>query len=376
MLKIFTAIKKFLLKETVFTAALVLAIASAFIVKPSADYLGYMNWHVLGLLLSMMLVMEGYKTAGLFSKIGERLMSRSMSLRRMSLILTLLCFFSSMLITNDVALITFVPFTIFILREAGKTGFLIPIITLQTVAANLGSMLTPIGNPQNLYLYTLSGLSVADFCRITLPYCTASLIILVICTLLLPRAERLMPTGFHSPRISHQKTLTSVYSVLFTICLLTVLRLVPWWASLGLTAATIFIVNRKIFISIDYFLLLTFAAFFILIGNIQHIEPVRELLEALVGGNEVLVGAGASQVISNVPAAILLSGFTSDIESLVIGVSLGGLGTLIASMASLISYKLFAHEFNDLKGRYIVYFSIFNFIFLAVLLGLHYLIAG
>lgn len=377
----------FLKKETVFSAATLLAVASAFLVVPDKEYLGYINLHVLGLLLSMMLVMEGYKKANLFSRIGEKLMHRSMGVRTMGQVLTSLCFFSSMLITNDVALITFVPFTVFMLRESGKPRYLVPIVTLQTVAANLGSMLTPIGNPQNLFLYTLSGLSPGEFCLITLPYCILSLALLILCTFLLPKSERLGNVGTANGLVAQPSTdtrgtgqrtdkkRTAIFTFLFLVCLLTVFRIVPWWASLMTVAGVVLLLDRKIFLSPDYFLLLTFVAFFVLIGNIQRLGSVRDILEALVRGREVLVGTAASQIISNVPAAILLSGFTTDVRSLVIGVSLGGLGTLIASMASLISYKVLAHECNSLKGRYIVYFSIFNIIFLAILIGFHQLIA-
>lgn len=350
--------------------ALALALASSLIVRPDAEYLHYINWRVLGILLSMMIVMEGYKSAGVFSFIGGRLLSRPRSLRRMSFALVTLCFFSSMLITNDVALLTFIPFTIFIFKNTGKTGHLIPVITLQTVAANLGSMLTPIGNPQNLYFYTLSGLGAGDFCLIMLPYCVLSLVLLILCVLMVPKEEL---NGSEDGSISSaapEKTASGIFTALFALCLLTVLRVLPYYLTLIIVAGCALIFRKKVFLSLDYFLLLTFIAFFVFVGNLQRIEPVRELLETVVKGNEVLAGIAASQVFSNVPAAILLSGFTTDYVSLLKGVDIGGLGTLIASMASLISYKFFAHEFNALKGRYIIHFTIVNLLFLAALSGL------
>lgn len=374
----------FLGRETVFSVALLLAVVSSFFVPPDAQYLKYIDWRVLAILFSMMIVMEGYKSAGVFSYLGGKILARPHTLRGLCLVLIMLCFFSSMLVTNDVALLTFVPFTIYVLGGEDKLRCLIPVVTLQTVAANLGSMLTPVGNPQNLYLYTLSGLGAGAFCRIMLPYCAVSLLLLLASALLFPRrsvsgsmpsvalpsasgssaGRPVAPAAASSPDVRS----AVLFTVLFVLCLLTVLRILSFYTTLAVVTGVTLALKKKVFASADYFLLLTFIAFFIFVGNIQRIGAVREFLQTVVSGRELIVGVAASQVVSNVPAAILLSGFTTDYVNLVKGVNLGGLGTLIASMASLISYKLFARSSNALKGRYILFFTLANVLFLAILL--------
>ena len=354
-------------KEVVLVVATILAIASAFIVPPSAEYLDYIDWRVLGILLSLMVVMAGLQKNGLFDALGEALLTKTKCVWQLTFVLVFLCFFLSMAITNDVALITFVPFAVVALEKAGLQRLLIPVIVLQTIAANLGSMLTPIGNPQNLYLYNLSGMSMGEFIMVMLPYTCVSMLMLVISLCFLKgKRESIAAVKQSTNELDKGKIL--IYLVLFLLAFLVVLKVLPYEVVLALVLVVVFFMERKVLKEVDYCLLLTFISFFVFTGNIGNIPVIKNALQQLVEGREVLIGVLSSQAISNVPAALLLSGFTSDYKALLAGVNIGGLGTLIASMASLISYKILANKYNDKKGKYFLWFTVVNIIFLAVLL--------
>ena len=378
----------FIKQETVLAVATVLAIISAFFVTPSAAYLEYIDWRVLGILLSLMIIMAGLQKTGLFDSIGAKLLGKTGNTRQLAFILVFLCFFFSMLITNDVALFTFVPFAMIMLKKCKQEKLLIPVLVLQTIAANLGSMLTPIGNPQNLYLYNLSGMGMGEFIGVMLPYTVISGVLLCIAIVICCKKEPITEVVIESQNDDDEslspedrKALQEkaalergrnfiknvVYITLFVLSLCVVVRLVPFEMVLLAVVLLVFNMDRKVLTQVDYCLLLTFIAFFIFTGNMGNISVVRDTLQQLVAGKELAIGVLSSQAISNVPAALLLSGFTSNYRELLIGVNLGGLGTLIASMASLISYKLFAKEYNDQKGKYFWWFTIANVIFLAVL---------
>lgn len=354
-------------KEIVLVVATILAILSAFIVPPSAEYINYIDWHVLGVLLSLMIVMVGLQKNGLFDALGEALLIKTKKAWQLAAVLVFLCFFLSMAITNDVALITFVPFAVVTLEKSGLQRLLIPVIALQTIAANLGSMLTPIGNPQNLYLYNLSGMDIGEFVWVMLPYTVLSGIMLVIGLLFLRgKQEEVVAVEKKAQKINGVKT--SIYLGLFLLAFMVVLKLLPYEIVLITVILVVLFMERGVLKEVDYSLLLTFISFFFFTGNMGNVPAIKQGLQQLVEGREVLVGVLSSQVISNVPAALLLSGFSSDYEALLIGVNIGGLGTLIASMASLISYKILAKQYDDMKGKYFLWFTLWNVLFLAVLL--------
>lgn len=360
----------FIKKETVLSAAILLALISACFVRPSLAYMEYIDWRVLGILLSLMIVMAGFQKNGLFDEIGMRLLSRTKNTAQLTGVLVFLCFFSSMFITNDVALITFVPFAVLTLRKCRQERLMVLVIVLQTIAANLGSMFTPIGNPQNLYLYQLSGMELGEFLLFMLPYTAVSgLLLLITIFVLSARKQKLLleNCSFSAERVFFDKKKNVIYFVLFLICLLVVARLLPYYLALAAVLAAVFFADREVLKNVDYCLLFTFIAFFIFTGNLGNLPAFKEVLEELVEGREMLVGILASQCISNVPAALLLSGFTKNSKGLLLGVNIGGLGTLIASMASLISYKIYAHNYNKTKGIYLMWFTFANLIFLAVL---------
>lgn len=383
----FTKVKELFQKETVCCIAFLLAVISMCFVVPSKNYISYIDFRVLALLFCLMAVVRGFSSIGVFTRLGTMLLTHVHSLRMLSALFIFLCFFFSMLITNDVALITFVPFTILVLSMAEQKKFLIPVIVLETIAANLGSMLTPLGNPQNLYLYTISGLSIGAFVRIMLPYSFVSAILLLIFILFLPKDTVSTATAANTANSTNTVTasntsnviceavkarknpriLFAFYLILFLLCLLTVLHILPYQILFFLVLTGFLLLDYRVLKDVDYFLLLTFLCFFIFIGNMKQISLVHELISKLLVHHEVLMGIGASQIISNVPAAILLSGFTDDYSALLIGVNLGGLGTLIASLASLISFKFYTNSEGSDTKRFLGIFTLYNVIFLGVL---------
>lgn len=377
----------FFKKEAVLCAAGLLAVISAFIVPPSVEYSDYIDYRVLALLFGLMLVVGGFQSIGFFRYLGDRLLARASCTRHLCLLLVFLSFFSSMLITNDVALLTFVPFAVMLFAMAGEERLLIPVVVLQTIAANLGSMLTPIGNPQNLYLYSAYAFSPADFVLHMLPLSVLSAGLLLLCSLLLPNRPLSAPVSRSTAAefgASTEPTASAgqndspafkapparkliAYALLFLVCLLCVFRLISWPVMLGILVCAVFFLDRRLFRSVDYLLLLTFVCFFLFIGNMQRIPAISDLLRSLITGRELLLGTLFSQCISNVPAAILLSGFTDQALPLLYGVNVGGLGTLIASLASVISYRLYGESRNARKGVYLKFFTLYNVLFLAVL---------
>ena len=365
-------ITDFIKKETVLTIATALAVASAFWVHPGPQYVGYIDWRVLGILLSLMLIVAGFQSNGLFDVIGSRLLAKTKNTAQLMLVLVFLCFFSSMFITNDVALLTFVPFACTILQKCHQERLIVTAFVLQTLAANLGSMLTPIGNPQNLYLYGKTQMSAGTFILLMLPYSLVSLLLLMICVVIVAKRSGIEVRGAEvllteDEKLEQKKYLLPAYLLLFVLCLLTVAHMIPYPVTLGTVALAVLLLDRGTLIKVDYSLLLTFVGFFIFIGNMGRMPAFCDFLQKIIGGREVMTAVIASQVISNVPAALLLSGFTENITALIIGTNLGGLGTLIASMASLISYKQVARQIPGEKKKYFGWFTIANIVFLMIL---------
>ncbi len=362
MNKITTVIKK----EPVLSIAALCMIISMFFVPPSAAYIDYIDFRVLALLFCLMSVVAGLTRHGLFDKLAHQVLAGKMQRRVLFAELILLPFFSSMLVTNDVALITFVPFAILILELTGEQRYMIFVVVMQTVAANLGSMATPVGNPQNLYLYSAFHLSAADFFHVVLLYTLLALPLLVMSVIFCPKGE--VSVELPESEDSGSKKHIYMYGVLFALCLLSVFHILPYMILLVIVIAALFIMDRSLFRDIDYGLLLTFVCFFVFAGNIGQIGAVRTFLQEMLRSHPLLASMLASQVISNVPAAVLLSGFTTDWKALLIGTDIGGLGTPIASLASLISLKLYMKSENAKVLRYLGFFMLVNIIGLAIAL--------
>ena len=356
----------FIKRETVLMVSLVLAILSMFLVHPDRKYISYIDWHSITLLFCLMAVMAGFKETGLFRTIGNALLAHVHTTRQLFLVLVLLPFVFSMFITNDVSLITFVPFAIIVLSMSEKEHLIIPVVVMQTIAANLGSMLMPMGNPQNLYLYAKSGMSLGTFVEIMLPYTIASLLGILISMFFIKQHAIVIDRNDHAVKLPKRQII--LYSIAFVLCLLNVAKLLDIRILFVIILVLFLLVSRKT-------LLGTFIGFFVFIGNMERVPAFQSFLESIITGRETYIAIGASQIISNVPTALLLSGFTTNYKALIIGTNLGGLGTLIASMASLISYKQIAREYPGKKGKYFLWFTIVNVVFLAGLMGMYSLIS-
>lgn len=372
-MRMFAEIKGFIKKEAVFSIAAVCAIATMFIVPPDKEYISYIDFRVLCLLMCLMAVVAGFKSVGAFRVLTYQLLSRIKNGRLLGVTLVLLPFFLSMLVTNDVALIVFVPFTLALLSSLGCKKSIVPIIVLQTVAANLGSMATPVGNPQNLYLYSAYNFTPGDFFLCVLPLTAVSFFALSVSSLpVLPRS--LPKYSAEKEKITDPKKI-AIYFVLFLLCLLTVFRVVPYVVTTAIVVAAFLIIDRKLIKEIDFMLLLTFVCFFIVSENLGRVEIIREFLQDLLTKSTLLTAVGASQIISNVPSAILLSTFTDNSADLLAGVNIGGLGTPVASLASLITLKLYMQSENAKVMKFLGIFTIANILGLIILLSFQFITA-
>ena len=383
-------------KETVQVIAAVLAILSCFLVPPSAEYLAYINYKVLILLFCLMSVVAGMKQIGVFDALCSSLLQRVHSVRGLMLLLSVLSFFLSMFLTNDVTLVTVVPFTIMVFGKRDSRNLIMTLI-LETVATNLGSMFTPFGNPQNLFLYAAYEFDFVAFLTLMLPYTLLSLLLVIAACLILGGNQKMAENRDDRKAGQRSKSLEDgqnvraqdaaksfseifeyktnrlkfgVYLLLFALSILAVARVLDIRILLALTLLGIGVMDWKLFRQVDYALLLTFVFFFVFVGNMGKVEWVSEFLRHQVAGRELPVAILASQMISNVPAAVLLEQFTDVGSRLVVGVNLGGLGTLIASMASLITYKFYAGMQDSHKGKYLLFFTVVNLVFLVVLCGM------
>ena len=357
-------LRGFLKKEPILVIAALAALASCVPVPPDRAYLRYVDFRTLALLYCLMVVVAGLRKAGAFDSLAHLVCRRAADARTLGLVLVAVTFFSSMLITNDVALLTFVPFAVVLLGMTGRSRDLILVAVLQTAAANLGSMLTPVGNPQNLYLYSRYALSAGSFFRITAPIWALSLALVLLGCLALPRAK-LPPQPDRSPRPDGRGL--ALYLGLFVLCLLAVFRLLPWPVLLAVLVSALLALDRRTLLKADFFLLLTFVAFFVFAGNLARLEAVDRLLRSLLAGREYLTALLLSQVVSNVPTALLLSGFTDNARELLLGVDIGGLGTPVASLASLIGLKLYSRSPGARPGRFLILFTLVNLLLLLIL---------
>ena len=359
-------LKSFFKAEAVLCISALCALVTMFLVPPDGEYPGYIDWKVLCLLLCLMAVVAGFQESGAFRWLTAQMLRRSGSGRTLGVMLVWLPFFSAMVVTNDVALLVFVPFTLGLLAEAGCSRHAVPVLVLQTVAANLGSMATPVGNPQNLYLYAAYHLEAGEFFAVLLPLTAVSLIALTFAAL------PVLPKTVDTPAVRNEKMAAgklAAYGVLFVICLLTVFRVLHFGIMTAIVLIGIAILDRHLLKKLDIALLATFICFFIVSGNLGRMEAVREFLQDLLAGNTLLTAVGTSQIISNVPAAVLLSGFTDQWQPLLEGVNIGGLGTPIASLASLITLKLYLRHPGANAGAFLGVFTAANIMGLVLLLA-------
>ena len=385
----------FLRSETILIVATLLAIISCFIVSPDGQYGGYVHVSTISQLVCLMLVVVGFQRIGVFRIIGSSLLHRVHTARGVVLTFIALTFISAMFITNDVALLTFVPFALAVLVMAHMEDKAIIVCALMTVAANTGSMLTPVGNAHNLYFKALTGMSTGHFLRIMAPYSILAAVLLVVVTCVVFRGRRIAEfdgmdsKGFERGVLApgparHQPDEIKVtgygagyggwraivYTGVFVVCVLAVSDMVPLWVMCVVTFVAMVVCDRGSFRHADWALPLTFIMFFVFIGNMKRVPEFAGIAQAFVGQHPLEVSIISSQIISNVPASLLLSGFCDQWVPLIIGTNIGGMGTLIASMASLITYKNYTRQYPRQKGRYLGVYTAVSVMFLLLMYGL------
>jgi len=345
--------------------ALTAAAVSAFFVKPDSTYVSYFDFKTLTCLFCVLAVVCALKDIGFFEILACRIVKKCKNTRTSILVLVYVTFIGSMLIANDMALLTFLPLGYATLKKTGKEKYMAFTFIMQNIAANLGGMLTPFGNPQNLYLYSKFNIPAAEFVSIMFPPFLLSVVLITICCLFI-KPEPVAISG-EIKKLDQPKA--AAYFILFAFSIALVFKIIPYYYGLILIPAVLLFMDRKALAAVDYPLLLTFAAFFVFSGNLSRIGAVRELFAGLLEKNTLLFSAISCQFISNVPTAVLLSNFTTDYAGLLIGVNIGGVGTIIASLASLITLREYTGRYPEKQGSYLAKFSAFNFGFLAVLLA-------
>ncbi len=354
----------FIKNNTVFVIALAAAIITMFIVPPDAEYIGYFDFKTLTCLFCVLAVVCGLKNINFFYILAKEIVRRFANLRMCIIAVVYITFIGSMLIANDMALLTFLPLGYFVLDVTGNRKYTAFTFIMQNIAANLGGMLTPFGNPQNLYLYSKFNIPTGEFMSImTLPFIVSIVIITLCCFYVKPEKAVIPPDD--TPPLPKGKTV--ILSLLFVIAIAIVFRGIPYPIGLVIIPAALLFIDRKALKLVDYPLLLTFAAFFVFSGNMARIEAVRNFASGLLEKNTLITSILSCQFISNVPSAILLSQFTENYRELLIGVNIGGVGTLIASLASLITFREFTKNYPAKTKYYILLFLAINFAFLLTL---------
>lgn len=358
-------------KNVVMLIALFAAVVTSFIVPPDKEYLGYFDYKTLTCLFCVLAVVCALKNIRFFYMLARKIVQLFKNARMAVLGLVYITFIGSMLIANDMALLTFLPLGFLVLTSTDKRKYMAVTFILQNIAANLGGMLTPFGNPQNLYLYSKFNIPTGEFMGIMAPPFVLSILLITACCFLFVKPE---PLQLDDERIKLQPLRTVIYLLLFTLSIVIVFRWLPYWTGLIVIPIVLLVMDRKALKQVDYPLLLTFVFFFIFSGNMARIEGVRNLFSALLEKSTLLVSVLSCQVISNVPSAILLSQFTGNYTDLLLGVNIGGVGTLISSLASLITFREYVKHNPGKAGKYIAIFSAFNFAFLFILTGFQFLI--
>ena len=363
-------VKGILKSRIVLIVALVAAAVTCFFVPPDGGYADYFDLDTLSCLFCTLAVVSALKRRRFFEWLATKIVTAFGNMRRVTFALVFVTYFGSMIMANDMALITFLPLGWLVLSSCGKTKYTAFVFVMQNVAANLGGMLTPFGNPQNLYLYSFFEIGAGEFFAImAIPFAVAFVLIAGTCLVVKPEPIRLETHPEPAPPVWRM----IVYFVLFALSVMIVFRVFPYYVGLIVVTVALAILEPKCFLRVDYGLLLTFCAFFVFSGNLARIPAVRDLLASVVAMSPLLVGTATCQVISNVPSAVLLSRFTTDYRHLLIAVNIGGLGTPVSSLASLITLGEYRKREPGKTLRYLGLFSLINFSYLAVLIGSSYL---
>ena len=358
-------IKNFAKQNAVVLIAATCALVTSVIVPPDGEYLGYFDWKTLTCLFCVLAVVCALRNVRFFYTLAKAIVRKFRTTRLAILALVYITFIGSMLIANDMALLTFLPLGYFVLHTTGKEKYMAFVFIMQNIAANLGGMLTPFGNPQNLYLYTKFNIPDLEFISIMLPPFIVAVTLITACCIIFVKSE---PLEIKEKAAALPIARVIVYLLLFALSILIVFRSIPYQIGLVVIPLALLFLDRTALLQVDYGLLLTFFFFFIFSGNMARIDVVREFFSMLLDKNTLVFSALSCQFISNVPSAILLSQFTDNYRELLLGVNIGGAGTLIASLASLITFKEYNKQDPGHTLRYLVKFTLFNFAFLGILI--------
>ena len=354
----------FIKSNAVMCIAFLAAVITSFIIPIDKEYLGYFDYKTLTCLFCVLAVVCALKNINFFYILARKVVQLFKTARMSILVLVYITFIGSMLIANDMALLTFLPLGYFVLTTTGKEKYMAFTFIMQNIAANLGGMLTPFGNPQNLYLYSKYNIPNLEFMQIMAPPFILSVILITICCIVFVKSE---PLELKDEKIELNPKRTVLYLILFAFSIAIVFRGIPYWTGLIVIPAVLIFADRKALKMVDYGLLFTFVFFFIFAGNMARIDAVRNLFSVLLNKSTLLFSVLSCQVISNVPSAILLSQFTQNYSELLVGVNIGGVGTLISSLASLITFREYVKHNQGKTGYYVGMFSLFNFSFLIIL---------
>ena len=361
---LFHGFSGFVKKNTVMLVALLAAVITCFFVPPDKAYLEYFDFKTLTCLFCVLAVVCALKNINFFYMLAKKIVRVFRNARLSILALVYITFLGSMLIANDMALLTFLPLGMFVLTTTGKGKYMAFTFIMQNIAANLGGMLTPFGNPQNLYLYTKFEIPNLEFMQIMAAPFVLAIALITLCCVIFVKPE---PLELKEEKLSLPVGRSLAYLALFVLAIAIVFRSIPYWIGLIVIPAVLLFMDRKTLKMVDYPLLFTFVFFFVFSGNMARIDGVRQLFSFLLEKSTLLVSVASCQVISNVPSAILLSQFTANYRDLLLGVNIGGVGTLISSLASLITFREYTKQNKGKTGYYILLFSAFNFGFLIIL---------
>lgn len=361
----FVAAESFVKKNTVLCIAMFAAVVTSCIVPPDAEYLGYFDFKTLTCLFCTLACICALRNIRFFVTLAHKIIGVCKNTRLCILTLVYITFIGSMFLANDMALLTFLPLGYLVLSSTGKEKYMAFTFVMQNIAANLGGMLTPFGNPQNLYIYSAFNIPTGEFMSImALPF-IISIAVITVCCFIFVKKEAL---EIHEETAKINPLRACIYLALFALSIAIVFRGIPYFVGLLIVPVALWFLDRDALKKVDYPLLLTFCAFFVFAGNMARIPAVRELFEYLLSKNTLIFSALSCQFISNVPSAVLLSQFTENYRELLLGVNIGGAGTLIASLASLITFREYTKHFPEKTGKYIGIFSVFNFGMLGLLL--------
>ncbi len=378
MKKVLKSVLSFLKKEPMLVAAVLAAVAALFITPPRRELLEKIDWKTLATLFMLLSVLDGFKHENLFRPV-IRAVGSIRSLLGVSFFLVFGVFFSSMFVTNDVSLIIFVPLTMLLFREYGKEQYILPILTMENIAAIRGSLLTPFGSPQNLYLFSNSGMDTGSFLWMMLPLWLGSAVLISLFLLFLFRKDLRQPaaeTCFEPEAWKPEgRVRRIVYLVLFAIIIACIVTRTPYWYYVtAFVIVALLIFDRRVFLRVDYVLLLTFLCFFIFSSSIAANQTIADFLKNAVADNEYWWSIGVSQIISNVPAAIVLWPFTTTLKPLIYGLDTAGLVSVIGSLASVINLRLYTREYPGQGKRFLLVFEKISLCFFAIVVLLQLLL--